>query len=313
MKEVFPDYYPRFRCMAGACRHNCCIGWEIDIDDASLSRYRAMPGALGERIRSHIALSDTPHFELTKDERCPLLNANGLCDLILGAGEDALCQICADHPRFRNVLSDRTETGLGLCCEAAARLILSQSAPMRLITTQDDDKNLSLPADEAYMLQNRAQWLSIVQDRSMPFHARMETLIAQESLCLPQRSMQEWAAFYDTLERLDPAWTQELSLLKSAKTAAPLADEQWQIVLEQLFVYFLYRHIAAFENEEMILPRLAFCLVSTRMLCTLAKAHLAQEHSFSFNDFYELSRMYSAEIEYSQENIDALLDELLDV
>lgn len=313
MKEVFPDYYPRFHCIAGACRHNCCIGWEIDIDEASLCRYRAMSGALGERVRSHIDPSDTPHFLLTKDERCPLLNADGLCDLILGAGEGALCQICADHPRFRNVLSDRTETGLGLCCEAAARLILLQNTPMRLMITQEHDQTLPMPADEAYMLQKRAQWLGIAQDRSMPFRERIEMLITQEQLCLPQRSISEWAAFYDTLERLDPAWTQELALLQNSKTAAPFTDEKWQIVLEQLFVYFLYRHIAAFENEDMLLPRLAFCIISTRMLCTLARLHLAQDPSFSPDDFCELSRMYSAEIEYSQENIDALLDELLDV
>ena len=30
MLTVYPDYYPAFRCIAGACRHNCCIGWEIE-------------------------------------------------------------------------------------------------------------------------------------------------------------------------------------------------------------------------------------------------------------------------------------------
>ena len=30
---VYPDYYPEFRCSASACKHNCCIGWEIDIDE----------------------------------------------------------------------------------------------------------------------------------------------------------------------------------------------------------------------------------------------------------------------------------------
>lgn len=33
MKLRKPDYYDRFRCIAGACKDSCCIGWEIDIDE----------------------------------------------------------------------------------------------------------------------------------------------------------------------------------------------------------------------------------------------------------------------------------------
>ena len=28
-----PDFYGKFKCTAEKCRHSCCIGWEIDIDD----------------------------------------------------------------------------------------------------------------------------------------------------------------------------------------------------------------------------------------------------------------------------------------
>ena len=125
MRIVMPDACRDFACLAGACRHNCCLGWEIDVDEAALARYQAVPGALGQRLRD--AVDDTgesAHFRLTPEERCPFLNAGNLCDLLIELGEDSLCQICADHPRFRHELSDRTEVGLGLCCEAAARLLL---------------------------------------------------------------------------------------------------------------------------------------------------------------------------------------------
>lgn len=56
MKRVVPDYYADFACVAGACRHTCCVGWEIDIDPDSLRRYQAMPGEMGERLRSYIDL-----------------------------------------------------------------------------------------------------------------------------------------------------------------------------------------------------------------------------------------------------------------
>ena len=48
MKRIAPNYYPAFRCIADQCRHNCCIGWEIDVDDDTLAYYQSIDGALGE-------------------------------------------------------------------------------------------------------------------------------------------------------------------------------------------------------------------------------------------------------------------------
>ena len=140
--QVFPDYYPSFSCVGSACRHNCCIGWEIDIDEDTLSFYRSLSGPLGQRLKQHITSEDTPHFVLNHDDRCPFLNESNLCDLILSLGEDHLCQICRDHPRFRNNLPGRTETGIGLCCEAAGKLILGKSEPVKLcISGQDTEED----------------------------------------------------------------------------------------------------------------------------------------------------------------------------
>ena len=50
MKLIAPDYYPRFRCIADRCRHSCCVGWEIDVDEESLEKYAALPVELGEEI-----------------------------------------------------------------------------------------------------------------------------------------------------------------------------------------------------------------------------------------------------------------------
>ena len=38
MKVVVPNYYNQFKCIAEKCHHNCCIGWEIDIDDHACDR-----------------------------------------------------------------------------------------------------------------------------------------------------------------------------------------------------------------------------------------------------------------------------------
>ena len=102
MKTVVPNYYKKFHCIAEKCQHSCCIGWEIDIDSASLERYNKLEGDFGKRVRSAICHHGVPHFELGEGERCPFLNDSGLCDMIVELGEQSLCNICADHPRFRN-------------------------------------------------------------------------------------------------------------------------------------------------------------------------------------------------------------------
>ena len=123
MKQIAPSYYKKFKCIADKCKHSCCIGWEIDVDEQTDEYYKTVGGELGKRLGESIDRStELSHFVLSADERCPFLNKNGFCDIISALGEDALCQICADHPRYRNFYSDRTEIGLGLCCEAAAEL-----------------------------------------------------------------------------------------------------------------------------------------------------------------------------------------------
>lgn len=159
MKTIVPDYYFEFKCVADKCRHTCCEGWEVDVDSEKLEQYRA-----DSFIAPHIDETDTPHFRLDERERCPFLNKSGLCELIIRYGEDALCQICRDHPRFRNFWSDRTETGLGLVCEEAGRIILGREKPMELVTLSDDGEETQLPEDEEWLMAVRDRMLSDIRE-----------------------------------------------------------------------------------------------------------------------------------------------------
>ena len=132
MEEIFPNYYKKFKCIADRCKHSCCIGWEIDIDDDTKEYYESLEGDFAEKLRERIK-GEPAHFTLCADGRCPFLNKEGLCDIIIELGEDSLCDICFLHPRFSNVYEDFIETGLGLCCEEAARLILGKKEPSVLM------------------------------------------------------------------------------------------------------------------------------------------------------------------------------------
>lgn len=288
---IYPDYYKDFHCIAGACRHSCCIGWEIDVDEDSLAHFLAEEGPLGDRLRANIAQEDgCAHFILGEEERCPFLQADGLCEIILQRGEGALCQICADHPRFRSFFTGRTEIGLGLCCEAAAELILSRREPMRLVAEGDCP---DLPEDEQALLTLRTRLIALAQDRSQPMEARLEQLLALSGLTSPA----DWVGALLSLERLDESWTR---LLESVPAVLPEAPADWEIPLEQLLCYFLYRHLPGALEDDDVPGRMALCAFATRCVRDAALA--------AGLPLAEAARMFSAEVEYSEENIGALLD-----
>ena len=306
MLQVFPDYYSDFRCIAGACRHSCCIGWEIDVDEEALSRYAKADGPFGERLRQNISAGDEPHFILGEDERCPFLNDEGLCDMILQLGEDSLCQICRDHPRFRNELPGRVETGLGLCCEAACQLILGKETPTRLEVSGQVECE-----DEIVALRN--QVLPLLQRRQWSIPRRVEEMLRFCGAALPESTLAEDAAFLLTLERLEEDWTRLLHFAAGAEAPDTAAFDAYmkdrQTEYEQLLCYLVYRHMANAFDEEELAARTCFASWAYRFLRRVGAAVFAATGEFTFPQQAELCRLFSAEIEYSQDNMDTLLDQ----
>lgn len=89
MKTFVPDYYNDFKCLAGDCKHSCCIGWEIDIDADTLEYYNSVEGDFGKRLKNNISHNeDTAFFAMDSCGRCPFLNEKGLCDIMLNLGFD---------------------------------------------------------------------------------------------------------------------------------------------------------------------------------------------------------------------------------
>ena len=305
MKIVAPDYYKNFACIKGDCRHSCCVGWEIDIDSDSLKRFRSVDGELGERLRQNICENDEgAFFRLTEDERCPFLNGEGLCDLILGLGEDCLCQICADHPRFRNFIADREEIGLGLCCEAAGRLILGREETTGLIKLEDDGCAGEIDAEESELLALRDQLISMAQDRSCEVEARLMRMLDFLQVDMKPFAKDDWIAFLLALERLDESWAEQLRKLEQMEDTQEL--HRWEYVFEQLLVYLIFRHISsALDDDDLVghIAYVAFAWQLVRRIC-------AAQTELDFEGIVEICRLYSSELEYSDENISAIIERL---
>ncbi len=308
MITAYPDYYKDFACIASRCRHNCCIGWEIDIDDESAERYKSVTGVLGERMKKCINWdAEQPHFILGEGERCPFLNEQNLCDIILDLGEDAICDICTNHPRFRTYLSERTEIGLGLCCEEAARLIISREQPFALIEEGEGEYSL----DEDALMDLREEIFEIMGDAERPVCRRMEAVMELCGAKLPERSIRSWACFYMGLERLDESWTQALERIilgdydETDLGALMHSRRKW---FTNLFNYFIFRHLFTALDDGDIASKVLFAVLSCRMIAACLLSHGAAGDIETVADY---ARMYSSEIEYSDENLDLIFDALL--
>ena len=302
MKFVSPDCLKEFVCAGGACKHTCCAHWEIDIDEETRARYHALSEPLRSFIESGIDdAEDGTHFRMKAGERCFFLRDDGLCELIVREGPDILCQICADHPRFRNFFSDREETGLGLCCEEAGRLILTREAPMTFLIEDDgDDDGEPLTEEEEALLTLREQLISLMQNREKTVDERLDEML---TLCAPGSrlpAIREFAAFLKPLETLDPEWTRRMETLEKAED--PLTLHDIGTPMEQFAVYLLWRQLPEALIDGDIEDRVRRIVMTCRLLATLDATYPGQ--------LIENARLYSSEIEYSDVNGDLILDYL---
>ena len=83
-----------------------------------------------------------------------------------------------------------------------------------------------------------------------------------------------------------------------------LHTEEWEIPFEQAAVYFLFRHLPAALEDGDISSKAAFAVLSVAVLRGLC----AGTDSLTVDDLVEFARMYSSEVEYSEENLQTVFD-----
>lgn len=298
MLELTPCYFNKFSCIADKCKHNCCIGWEIDIDEDTMEYYNSMDTPLGKRIRQNVE-GEEPHFVLKENERCPFLNSKNLCDIISELGEDGLCDICRLHPRFRNYYDSFCETGLGLCCEEAARIILSEKEKFSI----ELDGDVFLTDEEKTFLSVRNDVFSLICDRSKSIKERFLNLAEGFGFEF-DFYLSEICQKLLSLERLCQDWTKELEDLSAYDFDESIfKNSEYSLCLENLAVYFVFRHFnfSIAEIDYALVIRFALlCVYVIAAIWSMKKLKTIEELS-------EVARMLSSEIEYSPENTESLI------
>ena len=302
MKLYTPNYYKNFKCIAEKCKHNCCIGWEIDIDEDTYEYYQTIKGKFSKRFKNDIVLNDgCAGFRLDGKGRCAFLNKNNLCDIILNLGEDALCQICSDHPRFRNFYDNTIEIGLGLCCEEAGRLILGQNEKFKLVILDED---LDDSCEDEFLKLKESIFVEL-QNENHSLKEKVSTLLNKNNIEINKKDFNEWVDYFILLERLDDNWTNLLHDLKVTNFDNAFLTTDFDKIFEKLLLYFIYRHL-----DEMNESKIEFAVFSVFFISQICRYHVVKYGNLQFKDIVEYARMYSSEIEYSDENIEKIIEKL---
>lgn len=293
MNLYAPLYYQKFTCIADKCRHSCCVGWEIDIDGDTLCKYAALTAPYGKEIRSSVSMEGTPHFKLLPDDRCPHLDEQGLCRIIKALGEGYLCDICREHPRFYNDTPHGREVGLGLSCEEACRIILSAENYQAMAEIGEAE---GTPSEGLDPLPHRKRIYGMLSDTALPYSQRLGSIADAYDISLSRHTDGAWQALLASLEYLDDAHRP----LFAAYTSDAQTPKESEMPLERALAYFVYRHCTEVQGEAELRAALGFALFCERLLAAMIKKGLGTAT--------DLARILSEELEYSEENTEAIKD-----
>lgn len=286
MISLFPDFYKDFQCKADKCRHSCCKGWEIDIDDESARKFLSMEGKLGDDLKENINQNEDGYFfKLTKDECCPFLQENGLCRIILEAGEENICEICTMHPRFFTYVenNDVELCGVGLSCEKSAELLIENNEPLKFNIENTEmymyfyDVLILLDLDEEDIQQN------------------FVPMTGKENI----ESILEYMA---ETEPIDEKWTERIGYLQNNinelnKCALKYEKCYNKDVFNRIYQYIFYRQ----------LEKISFTEVNNIMLYARMNTTYIFLEAAMGTDLLEAVRRWSEQIEYDTDNVELLL------
>jgi len=232
--QLQPRYVAEFRCIGADCEDTCCYGWRVNIDEETIGRYHQVADP---RLRASFDKLITINTEATKkDEYASLvLTESGcgflserLCGIQKTLSESYLPKTCATYPRNFQSVGDVLETTLDLSCPEAARLALSDSDALNLVTIPaanlaEGSERLLLPeAEDAQTL-----YSGLTEVRGFVI-----ALLKNRAFSLPERLLM-LGRFCESWDELTIHGNASAARLQQAPEVPPISPEkQLELVLQ---------------------------------------------------------------------------------
>ena len=345
MKFRAPLYYKKFHCIADKCKDSCCsAGWEIDIDAETAEFYKNVNGEFGDKLRKNISSTSPCHFKLDGHNNCPFFNNNKLCDIYINLGEQHLCQICKDHPRYYEWFDKIgvKEAGVGLCCEEAARIILSDENNFEIYEEECDEACYSKDINNSYnndldykselykyLYSARAKMLEYLDNSSISLSSKLRNILwygqtLQQDIDYnllddeeiidvstnESSSIKAIISYLSTMEPNDVNWPDYLKRCAEFEHefyedmhAFEEANPEVERYLKNITAYFIWRYFLKATFDEDVLSKIKLMYVSVLALKYLFFCKWFESGKLSLDDCIEIVKKYSEEVEYCEDNL----------
>lgn len=314
MIVVKPKYFDAFKCVADRCPDTCCAGWDVEIDGESAEKYKNETGSLKPFFDKHLTTDEDGYIFSLVDGCCPLLDENKLCRIQLAKGEDALCETCRLFPRYFDDYGDIRETGLGLGCPEAARILLSPETEVCLgSTVQSKDKIYNILSDK------REEFFSILGNKQYDLKLKLSSVLFSVAEFQSSIDRVDWLGndsavpFSDcikVLEKMEFISEERKSFLLSLsdEKAVYRNSEKYSEDIVRLFKYYLMRYMMTACFDLDLLTKVKYGIFA----CIITKRIYDSFPELSFDDRVRILYSYSKEVEYSPVNLDILDNSLYD-
>lgn len=317
MKNIYPSYFEKFKCIADKCPDSCCKGWDVVVDDETNEYYQSVGGKFGEKLKKLTEIDcDGDRIFVSQSGRCPFWNENELCDIYINLGESHLCKTCREFPRLTQDYTVFTEHLLSFACPEATRLILGTD------NAYDDFKNYDLDFLQCdynaelmrFLLSAREKLKGIFTDKSLPFSLGLGIAMqfceeAQSAIdnhdynadisvdtsckedCLHQKPLKHIFDMHKEFDIMTDEWRE--ILCKASEHADEKIPEQYDDLFEHMALYYIYRYFLTAVDSMNVLS------TANRILCAyvvIGSALLTGEYETE-----KLFWLYSKEVEHSTE------------
>lgn len=299
-----PDYYDLFVCIADKCPDTCCAGWEVDLDEDTWEYYQQIPGSLGKKLRSCMREDGQwRYIALNKKGRCPFLQDDGLCEIILQIGEESLSVTCSEHPRYFVDACSWELQDLSLGCPEAARLFFAEDQTTYLRqedpTQELEESPEDCPGALEEVLSERNRMLELFGNRGL-------TLKEQEAAAgIPVPSDAELADILCRMDPLNADWKERIERLcgmlkKEDRKPADLSGFSWEFSRLACYLIFRYWTDAYFERREEIsfLPERRLLGCSLALLGAMCEDRIEEKGNMDRKDLEDIAHLFSRQVEF---------------
>lgn len=133
VKIFMPKYMANFKCIGPKCTDTCCANWDINIDETTYKNYIKSTDDFKKLLENKFIKNESNAnffnygFMKLKDNKCPFLNEDMLCDIHKNFSHNNLCITCKNYPRVFNIVDNIYEkSALPSCPEVCNKAFLNK-------------------------------------------------------------------------------------------------------------------------------------------------------------------------------------------